>query len=517
MFHLTFVQFWFCLSNFAFSGYPEPDKLTLKKENRILEQENLKLLTQIEQAVGNFEKAEYAVGTEPCEDRVGWGCAPNMDCFGIYIQKCRGSCGHLIEECKSGDPPSNRCEDLHTDCGACVGDMRDYNGTPKRACDFVQGQCVSIADPANADWRLLTVSSSDKCPVSGTYFDITDGMLYCEINENGCITDGAGDYNNGEMCEFTVKQDGKLNVPLFQVEAADWCEYDAFTIESVAFCGNFSPNGRFVQEGMKMSWKTDGSETEAGFEICWTEQPTSEYFEITDGILFCEIDEDGCITDGNGVYGNNEECVITVKRDGKLDVLEFDVEYEVDCDFDAFIVDGLSYCGSDSPDGVIVEAGQEMRWKSDISARQEGFKICWEENAVVDAPQPTCMGGGCGVLSGGCITSDLPCCVKDVCVTNEAWNTANRDSNLILKAQNAQLLHEIEEAVGNLPQIEGETDVGTFVIETDADVINEQRVFSAYSLLEGSGFGGNLIVWIFCFNWSHVTIKLRIPWAEINI
>eukprot|EP00492_Amphilonche_elongata_P004311 TRINITY_DN46_c0_g2_i12.p3 TRINITY_DN46_c0_g2~~TRINITY_DN46_c0_g2_i12.p3 ORF type:complete len:123 (-),score=26.70 TRINITY_DN46_c0_g2_i12:1014-1334(-) len=89
------------------------------------------------------------------------------------------------------------------------------------------------------------------------------------------------------MCEFTVKQDGKLNVPLFQVEAADWCEYDAFTIESVAFCGNFSPNGRFVQEGMKMSWKTDGSETMAGFEICWTEQPTSEYFEITDGILFC--------------------------------------------------------------------------------------------------------------------------------------------------------------------------------------------------------------------------------------
>ena len=40
--------------------------------------------------------------------------------------------------------------------------------------------------------------------------------------------------------------------------------------------------------------------------------------ELTSGSSFCEIDANGCATDGGGAYGNDERCTIQVTADGTL-------------------------------------------------------------------------------------------------------------------------------------------------------------------------------------------------------
>eukprot|EP00492_Amphilonche_elongata_P005723 TRINITY_DN91_c0_g1_i11.p1 TRINITY_DN91_c0_g1~~TRINITY_DN91_c0_g1_i11.p1 ORF type:complete len:986 (+),score=193.47 TRINITY_DN91_c0_g1_i11:55-3012(+) len=101
------------------------------------------------------------------------------------------------------------------------------------------------------------------------------------------------------------------------------------------------------------------------------------HFSVTSGRdRFCEIDSNGCITDGSGDYGNYEHCEIRVNAAGTLAVSQFNVEYHDDCAFDKLSVDGVDYCGTNSPDGVQVHVGSTILWDTDDSVQEQGWTIC---------------------------------------------------------------------------------------------------------------------------------------------
>lgn len=52
------------------------------------------------------------------------------------------------------------------------------------------------------------------------------------------------------------------------------------------------------------------------------------------------------------------------------------MEYHDDCAFDKLSVDGVDYCGTNSPDGVQVHVGSTILWDTDDSVQEQGWTIC---------------------------------------------------------------------------------------------------------------------------------------------
>merc|ERR1719193_1505445 len=112
-------------------------------------------------------------------------------------------------------------------------------------------------------------------------------------------------------------------------------------------------------------------------------------FTIKSGSEFCEIDSNGCVTDGEGNYGPNEECIIVVNQDGVLAVPQLDLQTVFDYDegtnvcLDALVIGGLEYCmdadgysGAGHPNRVEVSIGDEIRYYTDQWRHQGGFVMC---------------------------------------------------------------------------------------------------------------------------------------------
>ena len=88
--------------------------------------------------------------------------------------------------------------------------------------------------------------------------------------------------------------------------------------------------------------------------------------EVTAGATFCQIDANGCATDGAGEHGNNEECTIHVNQAGYLTATEFDTESC--CDY--VTIGGTRYQGYNvGPYGVAVSAGSAFNFSGGAMAR----------------------------------------------------------------------------------------------------------------------------------------------------
>ena len=94
--------------------------------------------------------------------------------------------------------------------------------------------------------------------------------------------------------------------------------------------------------------------------------------EVASGDNFCQIDANGCATDGVGKHGNGEDCTIRVTEAGTLTATQFDTE---SC-CDHVNISGTLYRGSTGPDGVAVAAGSTFTWLSDHSVTRAGWTIC---------------------------------------------------------------------------------------------------------------------------------------------
>ena len=102
------------------------------------------------------------------------------------------------------------------------------------------------------------------------------------------------------------------------------------------------------------------------------------------GTRFCQIDANGCATDGTGRHGNREYCTVRVAVAGLLTATQF--RTESCCDF--VTIGGTRYRGSTGPRNVLVAAGSSFTWRTDHSVTNEGWTICLRPVYRPPAPRP---------------------------------------------------------------------------------------------------------------------------------
>ena len=100
--------------------------------------------------------------------------------------------------------------------------------------------------------------------------------------------------------------------------------------------------------------------------------PTVRFWEITSGSSYCEKVDDGrCVTDGDGEYGNDENCEVKALKPLVMSAEQYDVEQT----HDFITVNGEEYHNT-GPNQVTMRTGDKWTWKSDSDTTRDGFKIC---------------------------------------------------------------------------------------------------------------------------------------------
>ena len=111
---------------------------------------------------------------------------------------------------------------------------------------------------------------------------------------------------------------------------------------------------------------------------------------VTSGSQFCQIDANGCATDGAGEHGNDEACTVQVNAVGTLTAIGFDVEPHSasegqGCEWDYVDIGGTRYCNTiGRPYHVAVAAGSTFTWRSDHSGTFAGWTICFSKMCPCD-------------------------------------------------------------------------------------------------------------------------------------
>ena len=103
--------------------------------------------------------------------------------------------------------------------------------------------------------------------------------------------------------------------------------------------------------------------------------------EVTAGASFCQIDANGCATDGAGEHGNDEVCTVQVNAAGYLTATEFETEPG----YDYVTISGTRYSNRAGPSGVAAAADSTFTWRSDHSNTNAGWTICFGEMSSCDS------------------------------------------------------------------------------------------------------------------------------------
>ena len=87
-------------------------------------------------------------------------------------------------------------------------------------------------------------------------------------------------------------------------------------------------------------------------------------------------------------YANGESCVISQMRTDTIVVVAFDVEPDASCGYDFLSVNGLKYCGTSGPVGVVPQEGKNITWSSDAGTVGGGWEICFGITSPSAPPFP---------------------------------------------------------------------------------------------------------------------------------
>jgi hypothetical protein len=113
---------------------------------------------------------------------------------------------------------------------------------------------------------------------------------------------------------------------------------------------------------------------------------------VTAGASACQIDSNGCATDGSGDYGNNERCTITVTTAGAVTATQYTVQTYYGYKYDYLTIAGTQYRYS-APTNVAVSVGDTISWYSGNSGNGAGFTLCPRARtlpSVSNFTEPTC-------------------------------------------------------------------------------------------------------------------------------
>jgi len=266
--------------------------------------------------------------------------------------------------------------------------------------------------------------------VAPTGNDFTMNSDDCEIDLQGCVTDGEGKYTDGISCTFTANYDGFLYFPEFDINDDvyyyEGCPHDEIQIGSFDYCGirkqfqyNDDPDGTFVTAGEEIKFITSDGKKSAngvgeGFTVCLVKKETQFSFQHmqTDQ---CEIDANGCVSDRTGDYSPFDSCTIQIHHDGVLQFEYFNTEINSDdsdgtnpC-IDDLVIGGVEYCSEDgtygstgNPNGIAVTVGDEISWAASKYTQNKGWKICLvtaHTHFTIESDT-----GDCEIDADGCVT-----------------------------------------------------------------------------------------------------------------
>ena len=101
----------------------------------------------------------------------------------------------------------------------------------------------------------------------GSWWTVLSGGNFASFNAVGnaqCITDGFGRYGNNERCVIAANRDMYASALNYTVESC--CDY--ITIGNTQYRGLNRPFNVFMRRGSTLSWRSDGSISYGGFDIC---------------------------------------------------------------------------------------------------------------------------------------------------------------------------------------------------------------------------------------------------------
>ena len=121
-----------------------------------------------------------------------------------------------------------------------------------------------------------TVSDVSPAKHAHAVFKIVSGKEHVSIDEDGCVTDGAGDHGANEKSVMEILADGKLETKFldtgdcFTLSKYDYLQLND-NVKQVWQCQTKDgPHNVAVKAGDKLTWTTDGHEHGEGFVVCLT-------------------------------------------------------------------------------------------------------------------------------------------------------------------------------------------------------------------------------------------------------
>ena len=147
---------------------------------------------------------------------------------------------------------------------------QSYSGsTAPTGLSLAAGDTIQWSSPgALHQFGGFTICAQPRPPDA---FTVTAGSSYCEVTNNGrCVTDGAGNYGNGERCTITANI---AMTPVF-TEFATESGWDYLTIGGQQYSGTNAPTGLSLAAGDTIAWYTDDEMVQdTGFTICMAMPP----------------------------------------------------------------------------------------------------------------------------------------------------------------------------------------------------------------------------------------------------
>ena len=227
-------------------------------------------------------------------------------------------------------------------------------------------------------------------------FVVSSGSCTTSSNDH-CVRSPnfPGNYGNSESCAIEISGPGTVSTTTFHTESC--CDH--LTIDGHAYSGTTAPTGMIVSSGTSITWRTDGSDTDPGFELC-ADGAVSGGGSGQSSYMYTLVSDRFCNDDG-GSYAT-------------------DAEAEAACDVNAACT-GIydSYCDAREGVKLCMDATQ-----SDLGSSSQGSCVYWKGGA--SAGHITGVGGW--VLQTASESCDTTCSGVGKSCTAGDWDVHDEQS-----------------------------------------------------------------------------------------
>ena len=128
---------------------------------------------------------------------------------------------------------------------------------------------AAISPPQSVPQCSCDLDVRPKCrAIKSSFWQVVSGAKFCEIVDGGrCVSDGEGQYGNGETCRVKALQALVLTTEQYAVGSGN----DYLSVSGTALKNDSGPQRMKLDAGAEVVWKSDGSGVSDGFKVCVSE------------------------------------------------------------------------------------------------------------------------------------------------------------------------------------------------------------------------------------------------------